>query len=176
MSPAHLWMLIGIIGGIVVLAIALAFAATFLLRRRRLRKAQHNDPYLTRKEFTRRRKMSKVDRMEEEELERRAIIRKSLASKTSSRTSQAISERLSIDEDDEAEISPTNSLRDDWKEWEARMQRERSNSVQDHPLLLSRLDIPSQTRSQSPIRRAAVTSKTASHPALLPPLPPLPTD
>ena len=185
MSPAHIWMLIGIVGGIVVLAIVVAFAMTYLLKRRRLRQAQHNDPYLSHKDFTRRRKrrkMSKAERVQEEELERRAIIRKSLASKTSSRTSQAISERLSMD--DEAETSPTNSLKDDWKEWEARLQRERSDSVQDHPLILTRLDmaIPSQTRSQSPSRRAAVISKTASRPATLPslpslpPLPPLPAD
>ena len=181
-------MLIGIVIGSIILALVLVFAVTYFLRRRRLRQAQTNDPYLSRKEFTRRRKMSKVDRMHEEELERRAIIRKSLASKASSRSSQAISEQMGIVDDDDDDgnktgVSPTNSLKDDWKEWEARLQRERSNSIQEHPLMSPRTSIPIPTPIPIPVpppqttSRASVSdSRQGPHPATaLPQLPPIPT-
>ncbi|GKT48232.1 uncharacterized protein ColSpa_08413 [Colletotrichum spaethianum] len=49
------------------------------------REACRRDPYLTRKEFVRRRKLSAVERLEEEELQRSIMIRKSLASREPSR-------------------------------------------------------------------------------------------
>ncbi|EXF78201.1 transcription factor TFIIB [Colletotrichum fioriniae PJ7] len=45
------------------------------------REACKRDPYLTRKEFARRRKLSALERLEEEELQRSIMIRKSLASR-----------------------------------------------------------------------------------------------
>ncbi|KAG7049941.1 transcription initiation protein [Colletotrichum scovillei] len=48
------------------------------------REACKRDPYLTRKEFARRRKLSALERLEEEELQRSIMIRKSLASRAAS--------------------------------------------------------------------------------------------
>ncbi|WYZ35175.1 hypothetical protein EsH8_I_001451 [Colletotrichum jinshuiense] len=50
------------------------------------RDACKRDPYLTRKEFARRRKLSALERLEEEELQRAIMIRKSLAGRTPSRS------------------------------------------------------------------------------------------
>ncbi|KAK1479224.1 hypothetical protein CCUS01_16304 [Colletotrichum cuscutae] len=50
------------------------------------REACKRDPYLTRKEFARRRKLSALERLEEEELQRSIMIRKSLASRGPSRS------------------------------------------------------------------------------------------
>ncbi|OHE92379.1 hypothetical protein CORC01_12306 [Colletotrichum orchidophilum] len=50
------------------------------------REACKRDPYLTRKEFVRRRKLSVLERLEEEELQRSIMIRKSLASRGPSRS------------------------------------------------------------------------------------------
>ncbi|TEA12074.1 Transcription initiation factor IIB [Colletotrichum sidae] len=54
---------------------------------RQFREACKRDPYLTRKEFSRRRKLSAVQRLEEEEMQRNIMIRKSLASRSTSRVS-----------------------------------------------------------------------------------------
>ncbi|KAK1973868.1 hypothetical protein LZ30DRAFT_609630 [Colletotrichum cereale] len=51
------------------------------------REACRRDPYLTRKEFARRRKLSALERLEEEEMQRSIMIRKSLASREPSRQS-----------------------------------------------------------------------------------------
>ncbi|KAJ0337598.1 hypothetical protein COL922a_006590 [Colletotrichum nupharicola] len=68
-------------------------------KNRQFREACKRDPYLTRKEFTRRRKLSALERLEEEELQRSIMIRKSLASKTPSRST---SRGSSSEEDEEA--------------------------------------------------------------------------
>ncbi|KAL0936012.1 uncharacterized protein CTRU02_208227 [Colletotrichum truncatum] len=76
---------------IVVCAAAIMSAAIFYLfdrkKSRQFREACKRDPYLTRKEFSRRRKLSTLERLEEEELQRNIMIRKSLASRSTSRTS-----------------------------------------------------------------------------------------
>ncbi|KAI8150655.1 Transcription initiation factor IIB [Colletotrichum sp. SAR 10_70] len=68
-------------------------------KNRQFREACKRDPYLTRKEFTRRRKLSALERLEEEELQRSIMIRKSLANKTPSRST---SRGSSSEEDEEA--------------------------------------------------------------------------
>ena len=75
---------------VVVGCVALTVIASYLFYNRRsaqrYRDACKKDPYLTRKEFKRRSNMSPTERIEEDELQRRIMIRKSLASRTSSRT------------------------------------------------------------------------------------------
>ncbi|KAH6695304.1 hypothetical protein F5X68DRAFT_29652 [Plectosphaerella plurivora] len=87
LSPSTTAILITLI---VVGSLALVAVAIFLhLRSRseqRYRNASAADPYLTRREFKRRSKMSPTQRIEEDELQRRIMIRKSLASRTSTRT------------------------------------------------------------------------------------------
>ncbi|GJC80433.1 hypothetical protein ColLi_03271 [Colletotrichum liriopes] len=74
---------------VVVCASAIMSAALFYLFDRKknaqFREACRRDPYLTRKEFMRRRKLSAIERLEEEEMQRSIMIRKSLASREPSR-------------------------------------------------------------------------------------------
>ncbi|KZL63079.1 transcription factor tfiib [Colletotrichum incanum] len=74
---------------IVFCASAIMSAALFYLFDRKknaqFREACRRDPYLTRKEFVRRRKLSAIERLEEEEMQRIIMIRKSLASREPSR-------------------------------------------------------------------------------------------
>ncbi|EQB56768.1 transcription factor TFIIB [Colletotrichum gloeosporioides Cg-14] len=77
---------------IILCGSAIMSAALFYIfdrkKNRQFREACKRDPYLTRKEFTRRRKLSALERLEEEELQRSIMIRKSLASKTPSAVHQ----------------------------------------------------------------------------------------
>ncbi|KAK2728151.1 hypothetical protein CKAH01_11250 [Colletotrichum kahawae] len=86
---------------IILCGSAIMSAALFYIfdrkKNRQFREACKRDPYLTRKEFTRRRKLSALERLEEEELQRSIMIRKSLASKTPSRSNS----RGSSSEEDE---------------------------------------------------------------------------
>ncbi|KAF5494625.1 Transcription initiation factor IIB [Colletotrichum siamense] len=86
---------------IILCGSAIMSAALFYIfdrkKNRQFREACKRDPYLTRKEFTRRRKLSALERLEEEELQRSIMIRKSLASKTPSRSTS----RGSSSEEDE---------------------------------------------------------------------------
>ncbi|TKW54905.1 Transcription initiation factor IIB [Colletotrichum tanaceti] len=54
-------------------------------KKAQFREACQRDPYLTRKEFARRRKLSSIERLEEEEMQRNTMIRKSLAGREPSR-------------------------------------------------------------------------------------------
>ncbi|KAF3797455.1 Succinate--hydroxymethylglutarate CoA-transferase [Colletotrichum gloeosporioides] len=88
---------------IILCGSAIMSAALFYIfdrkKNRQFREACKRDPYLTRKEFTRRRKLSALERLEEEELQRSIMIRKSLASKTPSRST---SRGSSSEEDEES--------------------------------------------------------------------------
>jgi hypothetical protein len=73
---------------------------------------------------------------EKKELERLIIIRKSLASRTSTRAdSRTSSQMMDGDLDLESLSSRPTSLRDDWKEYEANIHRDRSASLENHPIL-----------------------------------------
>lgn len=72
---------------VVCFLVGLSITAFLLYNRRteqRYRDACKKDPYLSRKEFKRRSNMSATERIKEDELQRRIMIRKSLASRTSS--------------------------------------------------------------------------------------------
>lgn len=83
------------------------------------------------------RKASLADRIEEEESQREFMIRKSYASRTSTRADSQLSKRSEETTDVGSALSATASMRDDWKEWEASLQMERSMSPQRHPSLAS---------------------------------------
>lgn len=102
-------------------------------------------------EKTFRRKTADLDRLEEEELQRQVMIRKSLASRTSLRTSSQIYE------DEEPEAERPKSLRMDWKKWEAGIQHQRSLSTETHPGIdptsrhtINSFATPTYSRSGSP--------------------------
>ena len=77
--------------------------------------------------------MSPAERAEDEEMQRSMIIRKSLTSRSMGMGSS----HLSDDQSDRQSIGSHNddspSLREEWKEWEANAQRERSSSPEEYP-------------------------------------------
>lgn len=173
-SKTTLWILIAVIGGCMVLAAVLVICV--VLYNRRNSQFQHErskEPNLSWREYQKRRKMSATERMEEEERQRSVMIRKSLASRSfgqSSRSSQtshsrhvsqtslADNESIASQEDEHA------GLKEDWKEWEARMQRERSNSADEHPASASspEISMPERTRSGSPRRNPSPKEQAAA--------------
>jgi len=119
-------------GSVLVVAVCVFFIVRFV-RRRNYRRAQALEPFLSPKEFQRRRKMSEADKMEEAEVQRSILIRKSLASRSSllNRNSQSVASNYSLDPDyDEL---PDGGFKMEWKEFEARATRERNSSGERHP-------------------------------------------
>lgn len=143
------WVIPVIVVSVIFVTCLLVFVFIFFTRRSEYIRAREKEPYLTRSEFAKRRKLSEAARLEEEEKQRIIMIRKSLASRSwDSAASNASSRRLSgtsgtsdtcgltqpepsqqrgrvpahraeVAEDDDDEPRP---LREDWKAWEARMQ------------------------------------------------------
>ncbi|KAK4169942.1 hypothetical protein QBC43DRAFT_306887 [Cladorrhinum sp. PSN259] len=171
-NNSTVWIISSIVGGVLVLV---AILTTFLLcfnKRSQYQKAKELNPYLSRQEFVRRRKMSAEDLFQEEEQRRQLMIRKSVVS----RSSQSLHrdspprqqqppprpprperwETLEQVEREAVELERQESLKlkDDWKRWEARVKHERSTSGEHHPLETSGVPIltmpsPSRHRSES---------------------------
>jgi FtsZ-interacting cell division protein ZipA len=162
------WLVVLVVIGALAIISMISYLTAERLRSKHFDQAAKNDPYLTKKECRRRRKLSALERMEEEELQRSIMIRKSLATR-SSRTNSQASQYSHHDDFEMAQESATTSLRHDWKEWEARMQRERSNSGERHPFSEASasldLPIPPQSRTASPSRSPLLKAGTT------PPLP-----
>ncbi|KAK0645757.1 hypothetical protein B0T16DRAFT_390312 [Cercophora newfieldiana] len=144
------WVIPVIVAGVLVIAVLTICAFVYINRRCEYGKARAQEPYLSRPEFDKRRKMSQAEKLEEEEKQRIIMIRKSLASRSwdgsaadsaasSRRVSQISSNQgqqherpaipeVSDEEDDEHEPKP---LKDDWKAYEAEVMRE--TSLERHP-------------------------------------------
>ncbi len=169
-NQTMVWIIPVLIAGIVIITAFIVCVIIALNNRRRYKRAQTENPYLTPEEFSKRRKLSAAGQFEEEERKRRSMIRKSLASRSwdsvesnaSRRTSQTshLSQgelpNFVVIEDPEEEEEPVR-LKEDWKAWEARMQRERSMSGERHPAVdavpVTDLPvIPTASRPRSPIR------------------------
>ncbi|KAJ9162271.1 hypothetical protein NKR19_g1386 [Coniochaeta hoffmannii] len=118
-SSSRVWITVVVVVGGILLAAAFVAGVIWYCRRREYRKAKRHDPSLSPPEFLRRRKMTEVARQTEEETQRRIMIRKSLASRSTQWSMQFDNESLDIEGRRES------GLKEDWKEWEARMQRER---------------------------------------------------
>lgn len=147
-SNHMIWVTVVVVVGSILLAAALVAAILVFFRRRGYREAKKHNPALSHKEFLRRSKMTAAARQTEEELQRRFMIRKSLASRSAEWSTQFDHESLDNHEHNE------HSLKEDWKEWEARMQRERPEFAYRHPsaAVLPGLPIPIQSRPDSPSR------------------------
>ncbi|RXG42565.1 hypothetical protein VDGE_03522 [Verticillium dahliae] len=77
-----------LIASIVIAVVVILGVIAFLCYNRRggerqYREACQKDPYLTRKEFARRKRLSALERIEEDEMQRSVMIRKSLTSRSS---------------------------------------------------------------------------------------------
>ncbi|KAM7203372.1 hypothetical protein V8F20_003966 [Naviculisporaceae sp. PSN 640] len=163
-SPV-MWITAVIVVGIVVVGGLIMFTVLYLHKRRQYRQAKLRDPYITKGEFIKRRKMSAADIFDEDERQRKAMIRKSLATRSENSLDSQFSRTSSrVDvESFEMEEEERVNLRDDWKEWEARVQRERALSGEHHPLA-PELTIPQPTRSRSPSRSPLLGQQPPSPP------------
>lgn len=170
-SSSVVWIVAAVVGGIIFIGATLGSIAMCYNKRRRSQGAQELEPYLTRGEFIRRRKMSEADRFQEEEERRRYMIRKSLAS----RSTNSIGSRLSAMADQidrgltEMERRESTRLKDDWKRWEARERHVRTMSGGQHPAATAEtgvpiLSIPTPAKHRSP-GRMPVLSLPPSVPA-----------
>ncbi|KAI1383008.1 uncharacterized protein F4822DRAFT_421823 [Hypoxylon trugodes] len=147
-------------------AISLIILGALYLARRRQRTERESKEDPLHQRDHKRRKLSDSDRMAAEELERAQMIRKSLASRTSSHgeIEGHRHSRMSDYEMEEADHSEREPMapRDNWKDWEAGSQAQRPiPGVQDlemgvHPALLPQphpqLVISHPSRSPSPAR------------------------
>lgn len=176
-SHTIIWILVAVIAGCMLLAIAFVICVvTYTKRSSQFEHERAKEPNLSWGDYQKRRKMSATERIEEEERQRSIMIRKSLASRSFGQSSQSSTRHMSQSSmaDNESIISQEEraGLKDDWKEWEARMQRERSNSADEHPASASspEISMPGRTRSGSPRRSPSPSEKRAApipvHPLL----------
>jgi len=158
-----IWILVPIIVGVLVAAVLIAFVVTKLLRRRQLRQTCEQDPNLTHKKFRRWFKMSAGDRAEEEELQRRAMIDKSLASRSERNSRVDVYRSATTAGEAPLSISFTDGRldRDDIPG------RERSDSTAHESLSDLHVAVPSRSRSpsRSPLLSAHKAPSSATSPA-----------
>ncbi|KAK4134055.1 hypothetical protein BT67DRAFT_380359 [Trichocladium antarcticum] len=150
-SSRPVWIVAAIVSGIIFVGAALAFVFTRYAKRRQYLRVGELDPYLTRQELFKRRKMTAADRYREEEERRRHMIRKSLASRSSlgsrasthSARSGSSAETVNRIHQEVAEMERREPrLKDDWKEWEARERQERTVGGGRHPAVEEAGDVP----------------------------------
>ncbi|KAI2780584.1 hypothetical protein F4815DRAFT_122263 [Daldinia loculata] len=158
------WLIAVIVIGVLVVTLLVVFLTLHLTRKRqRIPQKDQADPLG--KDF-KKRKMRSTDRQAVEEIERVTMIRKSLASRTSSRNSQVWGSTeyqfQELDQEDREPVAPREpreqtEQRENWKEFEAGQIL--VPGVQDtqmgiHPALLPQpqLAVPPPSRTPSPSR------------------------
>ncbi|KAI2616141.1 hypothetical protein GGS26DRAFT_454286 [Hypomontagnella submonticulosa] len=165
------WLIAVIILGVLIVVSLVVVLVLYLTRKRQRTSSEDQGSSLGRPSF-KKRKTSSADRQAAEELERATMIRKSLASRTSSRTSgvwENENEDYPLEELDREESAPAPApapvpeprpSRDNWKEFEAGAQSQgaipgvHNTEMGIHPALLpqSHLAVPEPSRAPSPIR------------------------
>ncbi|KAB5532704.1 hypothetical protein GE09DRAFT_374456 [Coniochaeta sp. 2T2.1] len=158
-SNSRIWVAAVVVVGSILLAAALATALLLYFRRREYRRARRDDPALSHEEFLRRRKMTALEREREAELQRRIIIRKSLVSRSTEWSVQSDNRSL-----DDADGHDRAGLKEDWKEWEARMQQKRPEKAYRHPAatVLPDLPVPTRARPRSTSRGSLLRGQSPS--------------
>ncbi|KAI1860607.1 hypothetical protein JX265_009070 [Neoarthrinium moseri] len=184
------WMIVVIIIGVLAVVTSVIFTVLYFVRRRRFAQEDRNLPIISSQQdlVQTRRKMSVADRVEAEELERALMIRKSLASRSSTFSSfsaqnprdpdSARSSRILDDKFvEETEENYNMASNEDWKQWEAQAQAERRNSAlldpalqgSGHPALsheLQNITVPQRSRAPSPARSVRALRHTAPLPSM----------
>lgn len=159
------WIVVVVVGGIIFIGAAVACALIYYTKRRRER-----HPYLIEHGIIKERKGSEGRLSRKDEERRQHMIRKSLASRS---TDSAGSSRLSammeqIDRElleiERQERQESTRLKDDWKQWEARVRHERSKSGDQHPATAS-ASVPSAPSAPTEVPILAIPSpaKHRSH-------------
>jgi hypothetical protein len=152
----------------------LVFIALYYIKRCQYQRARQLEPYLTRDEFMRRRKLSAADLFREEEERRQYMIRKSLASRSTS----SVGSRLSAMADQidrellEMERRESRRLKEDWKAWEARERQARSTSGVQHPAVASPPNDVPILAIPSPAKHRSQGRMQLMNPSRGPPTPP----
>jgi hypothetical protein len=142
--PTRTWIIIAVVIAVLITA-GTAVLVIIRSKRRQYRKALEKDPYLSRKEFMRRRKLSALDLQAEEERQRHSLIRKSLATRSSKSLSISRIDVESIDSEEQGL-----GRFQDWKEWEAALVNSQRKSHQRHPSLTSLPGLPAPVPARSP--------------------------
>ncbi|KAL2113593.1 hypothetical protein VUR80DRAFT_3281 [Thermomyces stellatus] len=160
--------------GLIAIAVVASVAVTALIiylvvfrqREKQYQEAAKRDPYLTRKEWARRRKLSNLERLEEEEVQRQLILRKTLTSRTSSRNDSILESRREATNSAEEPRKPTRkkSRGEEWKRWEAGFGAEVENvDCEGHPLIEQHPAIKGDkdqlSRSVSPTRTPLLSTQ-----------------
>ncbi|KAK7422615.1 hypothetical protein QQZ08_009421 [Neonectria magnoliae] len=155
----------------------LAFFISCLVKKRQ-DAPEDDDPksfvnFMTKTKGAKKRKMSDLDKVDGDDIQRQIMIRKSLASRASSRTTTTTRkskgkgplEAEGMDDDDDTEKLDneriSDSLKTDWKAYEADLQRNRSVLIRRHPGVdRSNID-GSVTTPLSPLSPISPTSPTS---------------
>jgi hypothetical protein len=166
------WIVVAVVGGAIVIGCTLAFVLIYYTKRRQARRDSELHPFLARDGIVKKRTRSGTELSEEEEARRRHMIRKSLATRSSCSAGSGSSATVEqVDRElEELERRESTRLKDDWKQWEARVRHERSMSGDQHPA--------ASAASGVPILAIPTPAKHRSHGEApspsLPPNPPVP--
>ncbi|EAQ87822.1 predicted protein [Chaetomium globosum CBS 148.51] len=163
------WIVAAAVGGLIVVGGIVALILIRYTKRRQIRRDQELHPYLTREEIIKRQKMEDSDPFLELESHRKHMINKSLATRSSYSAGSGFSAMANqIDRElAEMERQETTKLKDDWKKWEAKVRKERSESGGGHPATSVAseppvLTIPMLTKHRSPSRTPSAEGQTIS--------------
>lgn len=172
-DSTRIWIIIAAVAAILALGACIALLILSISKRRlikqQLEEARLKDPCLGQKEFSRMRRMTIEDRVMEAEEQREAMIRKSLASRSS--RSVSMSSRWTLDQTsmvERPESYSAHTLRDD-KELEMRLSRPTSISSLQRARSKSPFpDLPPPTlsRSSSPSRLSLLAGRVELPPLL----------
>ncbi|KAK2016796.1 hypothetical protein LZ32DRAFT_68175 [Colletotrichum eremochloae] len=141
-----------------VAAVVMSAALFYLFDRKKhaqFREACKRDPYLTRKEFLRRRKLSALERLQEEEAQRSIMIRKSLASREPSR-------RNSYEDFNLARLQQEHQQHQQLLQH--RLQQEYRHGGRPVSVWMPRMRSASELSSSSSSASSSSSSSTAQHP------------
>lgn len=158
------WIVAAVVGGLIVVGGIGAFILIKYAKRRQIRRDQELHPYLTREEIIKRQKMEDSDPFLQLESHRKHMINKSLATRSSYSAGSGFSAMANqIDRElAEMERQETTKLKDDWKKWEAKVRKERSESGREHPATIVAseppvLTLPRLAMHRSPSRTSSVS-------------------
>lgn len=175
-NSTRIWIIVAAVAAFLALGVCTALVAISISKRRlikqQLEEARQRDPCLEQKDFSRRRRMTRKDLTYEAEIQREAMIRKSLASRSG--RSVSMSSRLTFDSMSVTEVPKAGSIDEyglnEEKPLEERLSRPSSVSSFQGARTTSPfpdLPAPALSRSSSPSRLSQVLVSRPDFPPLL---------